>query len=98
MCQGSHRLDTVQGHDKALQLPHILDGKSQAHLSCAKVLDFVFLDFSEERMLIGQKILDEVLDRSHDVSVRQHLYEILYSYSLVEVAGGSQVLVLCDMC
>ena len=68
--QCSDRLDTIQGHDKALQLPHVLDCQSQPCLSRAKILDFIFLDFSQERVLISQKILYEVLDRSPDISVR----------------------------
>lgn len=92
--QCPHRLDTIQGHDEALQLPHILDRQSQPCLSCTKILDFIFLDFSQERVLVSQKILYEVFDRSPDISVRQDLHKILYSHSLIEVAGGSQVLVL----
>lgn len=94
--QCAHSLDAIKRHDEALQLPHVFDSQSKTGLVDLDVIHLVILDFSEKCVLIREEVLYELLGRTSHISVRKNLNKVFHLNSLVEIAGSSQVFVLCS--
>lgn len=96
LCQGTHSLDAIESHDEALQLPHVLDYHSKAGLYSPDILYLVILNLPEKRMLISEEVLHKFFDRA-PIAISKNLNEIFHFDSLKEVAGSSQMFVLCSV-
>lgn len=89
LCQCTYSLDAIESHDEALQLPQVFDCQSKAGLEDTDVLNLVFINFSDKRMLISEEVLHIVLDGASDISIRENLNKVLHFHSLVEIARSS---------
>lgn len=92
LCQSPNGLNTVQSHDEILQLPHVLDCKSQSCLRDCLLLFSATVDFSQQRVLVGKQLMDEVLDWA--VSVCKLRDQVLDLDSLEKVSGRAKMFVL----
>lgn len=98
LCQGADGLDTVEGHNEALQLPHVLHSECEAGLREDLLLFSSTINLSQESMLVGQQLIHKVLSRLSDIPVGKVHNELLDLDPFIEVARGAQVFVLCGSC